>query len=434
RQVRGEVKVKKKLSVGFVLVIALVLAAVTALAAVLLWEQQVIPMKEIEQSEGDYVDWPISQKQVLIRALIDSGNTVESDETLRLFDDATTEFEKHSIADQLVLTLTGQTDVKEITVSIITYAIMGLTDTWTPEQRVWWQQVTEKFHGDGGVPDTLVAPDGTEPTEAEAIAIAKAAILEAYGLPTDALDTAAPVANLYVTDMRPNYRRWDVQFKFIMAGSTNWVERVYCAIVDEAGKVIADPDVGIPSVTEMATIAENSQYTENPPLVQEFLEYAEIAGVPTLRWWPLDVRAAYSQNMRSKVLAVIENGDLSPLMRGTTPEMEMIASSHYVYGLPSETAISQEKALGNARKAITENYGISSKEVEDYEEVLIYFDITKENQPLWRFIFIPQKRYSKMIYRIEVAAKTGEIVTMDEFTFQPLRQYIDELPYHLKLY
>lgn len=52
RQVRGEVKVKKKLSVGFVLVIVLVLAAVTALAAALLWEQQVVPMKEIEQAEG----------------------------------------------------------------------------------------------------------------------------------------------------------------------------------------------------------------------------------------------------------------------------------------------------------------------------------------------------------------------------------------------
>lgn len=69
RQVRGEVKVKKKLSVGFVLVIVLVLAAVTALAAALLWEQQVVPMKEIEQAEGDYVNWSISQKQALIPIL-----------------------------------------------------------------------------------------------------------------------------------------------------------------------------------------------------------------------------------------------------------------------------------------------------------------------------------------------------------------------------
>lgn len=121
RQVRGEVKVKKKLSVGFVLVIVLVLAAVTALAAALLWEQQVVPMKEIEQAEGDYVNWSISQKQALIRALIDSGNIEETAETARLFDDSTGETEKQAIANQLVLTLTGQTDVKEINVDIITY-------------------------------------------------------------------------------------------------------------------------------------------------------------------------------------------------------------------------------------------------------------------------------------------------------------------------
>ena len=114
RQVRGEVKVKKKLSVGFVLVIVLVLAAVTALAAALLWEQQVVPMKEIEQAEGDYVNWSISQKQALIRALIDSGNIEETAETARLFDDSTGETEKQAIANQLVLTLTGQTGLSRI--------------------------------------------------------------------------------------------------------------------------------------------------------------------------------------------------------------------------------------------------------------------------------------------------------------------------------
>ena len=162
RQVRGEVKVKKKLSVGFVLVIVLVLAAVTALAVALLWEQQVVPMKEIEQAEGDYVNWSISQKQALIRALIDSGNIEETAETARLFDDSTGETEKQAIANQLVLTLTGQTDVKEINVDIITYAIMGSTDTWTLEQRVWWQQVTNQFRNSGDEPDILVTPNGKE--------------------------------------------------------------------------------------------------------------------------------------------------------------------------------------------------------------------------------------------------------------------------------
>ena len=119
-------------------------------------------MKEIEQAEGDYVNWSISQKQALIRALIDSGNIEETAETARLFDDSTGETEKQAIANQLVLTLTGQTDVKEINVDIITYAIMGSTDTWTLEQRVWWQQVTNQFRNSGDDPDILVTPNGKE--------------------------------------------------------------------------------------------------------------------------------------------------------------------------------------------------------------------------------------------------------------------------------
>ena len=235
-QVKGEVKVKKKLSVGFVLVLVLVLAAVAALAAALLWEEQVIPLKEIEQAEGDYINWSITQKQALIRALIDSGNVEESNETICLFDDSTVEAEKHAIANQLVLTLTGQTDVKEITVDIITYAIMGPSDTWTPEQRVWWQNVTKQFVHDQDAPDTLIIPTEDVISEEKAISIAKTAILKAYELSPDVLDKALPVADLYVTDQRPDYRRWNIQFKVLREGSDNWVERVYVAIVDGAGQ------------------------------------------------------------------------------------------------------------------------------------------------------------------------------------------------------
>ena len=239
---KGEIKVKKKLSLGLVLAIVLVLAAMTALAAALLWEQQVVPMKEIEQTEGDYIHWPVSQKQVLIRALTDSGHIAESSETTRLFDDATGETEKHAIADQLLLTLIGQTDVAEISVDIITYAIMGAPETWTPQQRVWWQQVTDKFYEKQN-PDTLIVPSADVISEAEAVAIAKAALLAAYELPANALDRARIVADLYITEQRPDYRRWHIQFQVFREGSDSYVEHFYTAIVDEHGQVIDDPDV-----------------------------------------------------------------------------------------------------------------------------------------------------------------------------------------------
>ena len=53
------------------------------------------------------------------------------------FDEGTPEAERHAIMrDAPRLTLTGQTMVEEISVDIITYAVKGAEDTWTPEERV----------------------------------------------------------------------------------------------------------------------------------------------------------------------------------------------------------------------------------------------------------------------------------------------------------
>lgn len=431
RQARGEVKVKKKLSVGFALIIVLVLAAVTALAAAILWEQHVIPLKEIEQTEGDYINWSLRQKQVLIRALIDSGSISESAETTRLFDDSISETEKQSIADQLVLTLTGQTDVNEISIDIITYAIMGATDTWTAEQRVWWQQVTNQFHGNQDAPDILIMPDGSEPTEAEAIAIAKAAILAAYKLPSDALDSAVPVANLYVTDERPDYRRWDIQFKFFKEGTDNWLERVLYTVVDQNGEVIADPDVSIPSLEEMAKSYEVNQALDRSSIVQAYRKYAEQGNNAAFQSWPLTLKAAYSQDMRSNVQAALASGDMNAYEDAEPAEKAIIASTFYAYGLPAQGDLSEADALRRAEAELLSRYGHQG---EDFLFVFTFFDVTDPDFSLWRFIFMPANDLNAKItdhYIIELNARTGETVAAE--AVQP-RQLLETLDYDLTLH
>lgn len=435
---------KKKLSVGFVLVIVLVLAAVTALAAALLWEQQVIQMKEIEQSEGEYADWPISQKQTLIRALIDSGNIVESGDTIRLFDDTTAESEKNAIADQLILTLTKQTDVQEISIDIITYAIMGSTDTWTPEQRVWWQQVTEQLYSDQGAPDTLITPAEDVVSEAEAIAIAKAAILEAYKLSADALNSSLSVADLYVTEQRPDYRRWNVQFKVLRAGSDNYVERVYTAIVDEDGRVIDDPDVGVttPQARAESSPLLRSGYPDTPlfRLIDDFILRA---GNKVFELWSLELRAEYSQTVAPQVRAIVESGDLSLLNNGQEPDLDVMAYSSYTYGLPDATDIKQEDAFTIAKQALMDVYQLDSETIALYDNPYFYFDVTKPATSVWRIVFWPTfssaakfpdgfaSGQGHLRYRVEVNSETGEIVKAEEFEFQALG---GDLEYKQKLY
>ena len=443
KQVRGEIQVKKKLSVGFVLVIVLVLATVTALAAALLWEQQVIPMKEIEQMEGDYMDWPIGRKEVLIQALIDSDNIAENSDTARLFDDATAEEEKHTIADQLVLTLTGQTDPKEITVDIITYAIMGSEDTWTPEQRVWWQEVTRQFYGTQGSSDTFVTPNGTEPTEAEAIAIAKEAILSAYELPPDALDEIMPVADLYVTEQRPEYRRWNVQFKIFREGSDNYLEQVYTAIVDENGEVIADPDISMPSVAEMAANRKALQGTAGSSVIDTYMQYVKQAGNVSFQFWPLELKAEYSQDVAPQVRAIVQSGDLSSLNNGGVTDLDVIAFSSYTYGIPQANDITLDDAFDIAQQTVMENYQIDSETVALYDSCYVYFDITNSNAPLWKIVFWPSYTSAEKFpdgfasgqgnlrYKIEINSRTGEVTKAEAFAFQALG---GDLEYKLKLY
>lgn len=244
-EAKGGKKVKRKLSVVMILAIMLLILTVTAIAATLMWEKYVVDLKKREQNQGQYADWEIKTKQDLIKSLMEMGYVQESDLTRQLFDSTISREKQEGIADEIMLMLTKQTDAKEINADIITYAIYGPESTWTAEQRVWWQQVTNMFRKVKDNPDTLVLSEKGDLSEERAISIAKETILKAYELPKEMLDKARPVANLYVTKERPDYRRWDIQFQIYEDGKPDYLQRVYTAVVDMSGKVIADPDVGI---------------------------------------------------------------------------------------------------------------------------------------------------------------------------------------------
>lgn len=434
RKAKGEEKVKKKLSLGLVLMIVLLLAAVGALAAAL-WEQQVVPMKEIEKSQGDYINWNINQKQTLIKALLESGSLAPSDETAKLLSDETDEAAKHLIADQLVLALTGQTDAKEITVDIITYAIMGATDYWTPEQRVWWQEITQQYHGDEGCPDTLIVPDQNDLTQAQAIAIAKAAILKAYAFSPDALDQAVPVAILYVTQQRPDYKRWDVQFKFFREGTKNYLERVYTAVVDENGHVIADDDVGVSSVEDAAQQYRETKEKERSAIVQTYRSFADKGNSAPIQQWPLALKAAYSEQVRPMVLSALSSGKLTAYEDESTSmeERNIIASTVFAYGMPSEGDMSEAAAKQKANQLLQERYGYNEA---DFLYTFVYFDVTDSSRPLWRFVYLPANHPNATIhhlYRIELDARTGETVGVEQIQEQS-QIASGSLEYDKKLY
>lgn len=418
-------KRRKKRAVALIVAAVLALAGVGALAASLLWRDQAASMKQIEQSGGDYAGWSIEDKAALVRALVDSGHLMQGGETDRLFDEGTPEDERHAIADALLLALTGQTAVEEISVDIITYAVMGAEDFWTPEERVWWQQLTRRFDGDDGADDTFLVPDGGVITEAEAVAAAREAILSARGLEEDALDAALPVADLYVTQQQPDRPRWNVQFKLFREGSDSYVERVYSAVVDaRSGEVLSDTGATHPDEAAAQQIAARP----DTPLLEAIDAMAEsvqrdIASFPA---WPLSLKAEYARDIAPRVRAIVDGGDLAPLCRSEDPDLYVIAAAAYDYGLPGEGDLAQEDALECAREAVRERFDLSREALSLYTDVLVYFDATDPDAPLWRFVLQPemgardalgQAQYD-LRYRVEIASPTGDVVSTEAFERQ----------------
>ena len=69
----GGIVVKKKLSIGFILMMAVMLLGVTALAATLLWQDAGEKVAPMESENGYYDTWNTEAKIELIKALYDLG-------------------------------------------------------------------------------------------------------------------------------------------------------------------------------------------------------------------------------------------------------------------------------------------------------------------------------------------------------------------------
>ena len=413
--------VKKKLSLGLVFILILLLTGTVALAATLLWQDYVPQMKQTEHEMGDYVEWPATRRIQLAKDIVAMGYLDESEDTLILSSETATEQDKAAAADRLMLKLTGLEDVKEIHSTLITYAIMGHEDTWTPEQRVWWNGI-ETMYGDDGATDTLIVPTKDVLSEEDAIAIARAAIQEAYGFDDAYMSSLHPVANLYTTDERPDYKRWDIQFKKYREGSSTYVEKVYSAVVDENGEVIADPDVAIehPKDSAARSKAWARQQDERPEYVLKFIDYQENFGngMP-FWWWTYDVKAAFSAEV-GPMVANLESVNF-----------EVAEATFYTYGIPAENEIQYEDALVIGRKVLAEEYGLTDKQIRAHSDLLEAYDVSDPDKPMWKFVFINPDDFYGIRYRVLINGRTGEIILHESFPWQ--RTFIDE-EYDRKLY
>lgn len=378
-----------------------------------------------EEAKGIYADWDIADKQDLIESLIQMNAMSESAASRRLLEGDLSTESKHALADQIILRFLGGSSnalvrkdgVRAVRWNTLTNAIMGDPSTWTLEEKVWYQQLSNMFgHKD---PDTLVLPTEEDLSEDEAIEIARSAITHAYGLQEDALDGYLPSALLYITendygdyDPRPDYRRWNIQFLSYQYGDVTACN-AYTAIVDENGHVIGDDELGIPHVQQQAIESKTRLDASTPAIVEIFRQYAESEGSFFAWQWTYEAKASYSHEIRSKVLTALESGKTSVLSNPSfcqEPVQEIINSTVFAYGLPQKEHLPIEEALSAAAFSVMENYGLSGDDMEEFSTYAA-FDITNSQQPLWKFLYCPdsfEDMEDVMLYKIEMDAQSGE--------------------------
>ena len=213
-QTRGDVKVKKKLSVGFVVLVVLVLAVVTALAAITLnalYENAI----QKEGESGLIQNWSAEDQITLVDWMVDAGIELDADKVAQLQDTSLSEEEKGALAMEIIADYYPARDGILTTIDIIAKD-KGPLGTWSLEDKAWYSDMQIKYNN--GVTNTKnTLPGESDLSEAAATRIAFDYYQTEYGLTEDYLQSARTenyFQECVIDDQGTIGHRWRLNFYF----------------------------------------------------------------------------------------------------------------------------------------------------------------------------------------------------------------------------
>ena len=225
-------KVKKKLSVAFVLMLVLSLAIVTALAVTTLTDY----FSGYAKLGGDYglysSEWPTSAKVELVQLMLDSAMNIDQEKAEELLNAELSEEEQEALADEILGDHFGQyTDLLTLMENQWNEVF-----TWTYEQKALYTSLMEQYDlslGEWGndLPRYLL-PEESDVQLDEAIPIAKAAILAAYDVAGEELKDDEMNVGFVQSEEYGEEPVWVIEFRY--QGSHG---NLYTAIVTRNGTV-----------------------------------------------------------------------------------------------------------------------------------------------------------------------------------------------------
>ncbi len=173
----GGIVVKKKLSLGFVLMMAAILLGVTALAATLLWQDAGEKVAPLEGKNGYYDTWNTEARMELVRTLYDLGELKDNPDAEKVLNSTDMpDAEKNALCDSIMSVYVGGSP-DTITLLSILEKLHGDMNTWSMEDLVWYNELLSA-NGMLSAEDTnYVLPQTGEITQEQAVETAKTFML-----------------------------------------------------------------------------------------------------------------------------------------------------------------------------------------------------------------------------------------------------------------
>ena len=399
-QAKGEKKVKKKFSIGLVVVLVLILAAVTALAAVTL---NSLYEKIIEQEgqKGLIKEWDTQNLIALINWMQEAGIQLDEDQ-LSILDDELTDEQKRKVALAIIEGYYPARDGILTSVDIIAKE-KGPIERWSLEDKNWLSDMLEQYQPSEVAHGRNLLPGEEDISEEEAKAVFFAALEEKYGQTEEDFDldtfTTSFGTGRFTIDntTEENVRYWTftVQTRDHQDTATGFIRAT--------GEAIQVTSFGAVSRTWVEDYADDRTAFNARTSAEGFYQLLH-------KWKPI-----FDE--------MIESGELDPNARGyANSDLMYWYSITDVVGLPREGDLTQEEAREFADMAILDQLGWTAEELACFTPWVSYRTDDPERPVYWfvyrwygmnnAFELFEQGKITRKVV-VQIDAQTGETVKLE---------------------
>lgn len=404
RRGKGGRTVKRKLSVGLIVLLAVLANAVVALAWALA-HPYFEDVAQIQSAQGYYDDWCWEEKQNMVKTMQTYGLITEDEAAALSTEEAVDAYmmERYGID--------GRSDT--IGLWAILEAEKGAFAGWSLEEKAWYTDMQTEAGLQTAQSDEPIygVPTAADIQPDEAIAIAREAILEAFGLDSHALDEHQIEIDFRIN---PEDENPEMHYEISFWGEA-YADRYFCAVTRD-GRIM-DSSMGDLYRSPAESVKEKQQFLNETDLeaTELFMAYAQehITGDFAFPFWPLEDKKAVTDMLRPIILEnMAENPHYADQVR--------IFWATHLYGLPDEKAISQDEALEIARNQLTAAFGLTDEQAAWVDRAGLFYEVTDSANPLWKITLcissdsVEAARETglktNVQYRVVIHAYTGEVL------------------------